>query len=129
MLDRKVDLVIWGKKFCLPFEYTDSVDSTNNTEVELSVKEFSDNSEDITDKSIPTVKEYVNKSAKMIGIAKVDELLECINPHMLLIGIDEGNINIALLCGFKYDPEHDIAIIYREQLLVEVGSQDLVSWC
>lgn len=128
MLDKKVDLVIWGKKFCLPFECADSVDPGHLTNIELSVKQFSDNSEDITDKSIPAVKEYVNKSAKMIGIVKVDELLECINPHMLLIGIDSGNTNIALLCGFKYDPEHDIAIIYREQLLVEVGSQDLVSW-
>lgn len=128
MFNKMIDLVIWGKMISLPVEYSDSVKMGTAEKTAISIKEFSFNSADITNKSITAVKSYVNKSAEAIGETVTGNLFDYITPHMMLVGIDEGSTNIALLCGFKYDPEHDIAIIFREQLFVEVGSQDLVSW-
>ena len=121
-------MTIWGRELCLPIEYSASIEFKELMKIELSVKEFMDNSAEIILKSQFSVVSYAKKFAASVGRTTSDDLFDYITPHMLLVNSDDGSIYIALLCGFKYDPEHDIAIIYRDQKLVEVGSQDLVSW-
>ena len=128
MTKKTAKLIIWGREFCLPIEYSASIELKELVKVELSVKEFMDNSAEIILKSQFSVVSYAKKFAASVGRTTSDDLFDYITPHMLLVNSADGSIYIALLCGFEYDPEHDIAIIYRDQKLVEVGSQDLVSW-
>jgi hypothetical protein len=128
MMIEKAKLIIWDKEFSVPVKYADSVELEAFSDIVQATQRFIANSTGIINESIPGVKAYVKKIAKAIGVTTPDNLFECITPHMLLVGIDEGNAIIALLCGFAYDPEHDIAITFRSNSLIEVGSQDLVSW-
>lgn len=129
MTNKNIDLVIWGTKYSLPIEYSDSIGSNFIATAEQSVLLFVDKTSEITESAKIVVESYIQKSALAIGIAEPDSLIDCVEPQMLLVRVDDdGSVNIALLCGFKYDPEHDIAIVYKNEELVEVGSQDIVVW-
>ena len=128
MIIKKVDLVIWGKEFSMPVKYADSVEIKDFADIDETIQRFIADSADITNESISEVKEYVEKIVKAIGAIAPENMFECITPHMLLVNIDEGSALIALLCGFILDTEHDIAMVFCNNTLVEVGSQDIISW-
>jgi hypothetical protein len=129
MAIKSIDLVVWGTVSNLPIEFSSSVAPNYLSVAEESVRQFANNSSAITEGTRTAVESYIKKTAFAIGISTPGFLTDCVKPHMLLVRVDDdGCVSIALLCGFKYDPEHDIAIVFRNQELVEVGSQDIVVW-
>ena len=123
-----VDLMLWGKTFSLPIEYADSIDADDNASIEESIRFFTAHSADWSNASRPSIKAYIEKAAFAIGQEAPTDLFETITPHMLLVGINEGKAQIALLGGFTLDPEHDIAILFNDRGFESVDSQDLVAW-
>jgi hypothetical protein len=124
-----IGLNVWGTAYNLPVEYCDSIDADCAVAVEQSLLCFSANSAAIIEEARTAVTSYVQKTAYAIGISDSESLEACVEPQMLLVRADEDkSVNIAVLCGFKYDPEHDLAMVFSDQKLVEVGNQDLVVW-
>lgn len=128
MLITKANLVIWGKQFSMPVQYAGPAEPEASADLDQAIQAFIADSADITSKSILKLKAYIKGKAETIGSVAPENLFDSITPQMLLVTIDEGDALIALLCGFKFDPEHDIALIFRNNSLDEVGNQDLISW-
>ena len=120
----KVKANIWGREFELGVSYQNfpGEDITDNQRNTLAV--------------IPSVdygaakigvEGYIRKffSAEL-GDERLDNIFRFVMPKSVLITRAEGTRIFALMCNFKLDMEHGIAVIYEDEQLKAVGPQDLI---
>lgn len=125
---KETDIVAWGKEFHVTIEYSESIKSTECAKVEQEVHSFILKSNDILQDNAPQIAAYVKRTTDAIGAVITGLFSDHITPQMLLVNNSSKDIDIALLCGYTYDREHGIALIYRNHILVKIGSQDIVSY-
>ena len=112
---------IWGRKF------------------EIQIRYEAHNGEEILKSQIDAVNDFLNMSDKLLADPEavikycfannpneitmpVDNIFKFVIPTALYIKRDLEN-NIVLLCDYKFDYEHGIALVFSKNKLVEVCSQ------
>lgn len=121
---RKLTIEIWGRVFELGVTY----DCYDGEEV-LPEQKAALNQFLSQDKLIDTVKGDVEAycvSHSNGKIDKVDNIFKYVIPTTLYIPRETNKRSVALLCNFFFDPEHDMAIVFENEVLKEIGAQDIV---
>ncbi len=118
-------LNIWNRKFELPIEY-DCYSNEKVTDAQINaVSELSNNLE-IIDNSKELVEKYCKKDLSLDKDNKnKDNIFTYIIPHYIYVKRDD-NPRIAIMCKYKYDMEHGIAIVIYHNGKVEIGKQDII---
>lgn len=122
---KSVDLNIWGRDFSLPVQY-DCYAGEEVTQNQIaSLNEFISNLNLLVDakKKVEIYcKEQVEADDKN---EKKNNIFSYIKPDYLFVKRSDKS-EIALICNYRYDPEHGIAIVFKENKKILVGGQDIV---
>ena len=125
MID-SLEVSVWGRSFTLPVEY-DCYEGEEVTEVQIqALKHFKSHTEWI-EKSKRIVEDYCRE--QVMGDednTKKDNIFSYIKPECLFVKRDKDNPRIAMMCKYRYDLEHGLAVVFSSDGKVTVGIQDII---
>ena len=87
--------------------------------------------EEFTPSVIDEVKEEVEKyiikyNSKEIGRASVDNIFKYVMPKSIYVPQVSGHKIVAIMCYYKLDMEHGLAIVFEDNKLKDIGEEDIV---
>ena len=125
MID-ELNLCIWGRDFTLPVEYLYYKGQTVTDEQIAAVKSFPLKKALIQD-SKKAVEEFCRDQVMADdGNVKKDNIFSYIKPDYLYVKRDEKCPRVAIMCKYRYDPEHGIAVVFSADGDIKVGLQDII---
>jgi hypothetical protein len=57
---------------------------------------------------------------------KKDNIFSYVKPESIFIKRDKHHPRVALMCKYRYDPEHGLAVVFASDGGITVGSQDII---
>lgn len=121
-----LEVSIWGREFTLPVEY-DCYEGEEVTKAQIqAIKRFESHTEWIQEsKSI--VEDYCRKQVMSDDEnAKKENIFSYIKPECIFVKRDKENPRIAMMCKYRYDLEHGLAVVFSSDGEVTVGMQDMI---
>lgn len=121
----KQKLTIWSRNFDLDIEYDVFEGETITEQQEKALSSFLDNAS-ILDACKSKVEKYcVTNSNGQID--KVDNIFKYVIPRALyVVRNNDEKRTVALMCNFKFDMEHGMAIVFENESLSEIGEEGIV---
>ncbi|MBR5683298.1 MAG: hypothetical protein IKW96_08475 [Ruminococcus sp.] len=121
-----LETTIWGRKFTLPVEY-DCYEGEEVTKAQIqALKNFRSHTEWI-EKSRSIVEKYCREQVMSDEEnTKKDNIFSYIKPECLFVKRDKESPRIAMMCKYRYDLEHGLAVVFSSDGEVTVGMQDII---
>jgi len=125
-LIESLEVSIWGRSFELPVEY-DCYEDEEVTKAQIqAIKRFKSHTEWI-EQSKSVVEDYCIKQVMSDDEnAKKDNIFSYLKPECLFVKRDKENSRIAMMCKYRYDLEHGLAVVFSSDGEVTVGIQDII---
>lgn len=120
----KVHVCIWGREFDLGVSYQNypGEEVTEEQKAALAAVPATD-----FEPSRGGVEAYIRKYyAYELGDGDLDNIFRYVMPKTLLIPRTDKECVFAVMCKFKLDMEHGIAVIFEDGEFKEAGPQDLI---
>lgn len=124
-LMNSMNINIWGRDFELPviikqFKGKEITDTQKEAEAEFKV----------CGNIVNTVKSEVEKyilenGLKENGITEIDNIFKYVIPKSILIPKTKERV-AAVMCNYKFDMEHGLAIVFENEELKDIGPQDII---
>lgn len=123
-MNMMIKINIWGRDFELNCDYYNFPDE----EVTENQKRTLDKIERINfDEAREKVIEYIKQSdSDKLVEAEISNLFKYIIPKKILIFREEEKRVLAVMCDYRFDEEHGIAIMFEDEKFTFVGKQDEV---
>ena len=120
-----INMTIWGREFSLKVEFDvylgEEVDKAQND----AFNEFISVSSEVFETAEESVKNYVISNADSWTKGQtVDNIFKYVLPKTIYIPRNQQKHTIAILCDFKFDAEHGMAIVFTDGKLKEIGPED-----
>lgn len=121
----KINMNIWGREFELPvmikqFKGKEITDTQKDA-----IDEF-ESCEKIVNSVKTDVEHYVLENGlRETGVNEVDNIFKYVIPKSVLVPKTKERV-VAIMCNYKFDMEHGIAIIFENENLKNIGPQDLI---
>ena len=82
---------------------------------------------DAVESSLDDLKRYcLKKNGEDIG-ASIDNIFKYVIPKALYIPRCKSGRTCAILCNYKFDPEHGLALVFKNEKLADIGPEDVIS--
>lgn len=121
----KVKTTIWGREFELPI-IVKQFKGKDVTEIQEDAVDQLERNMIIFDSAESEVEKYILKNGlKENGISEVDNIFKYVMPKSISVPKAKKRV-VALMCNYKFDMEHGIAVIFEDEKFKKVGPQDLV---
>ena len=123
---KSLETTIWGRKCTLPVEY-DCYEGEEVTKSQIqALKRFKSHTEWI-EQSKSIVEDYCREQVMSDDEnAKKDNIFSYIKPECLFVKRDKESPRIAMMCKYRYDLEHGLAVVFSSDGEVTVGMQDII---
>lgn len=124
-LMNKYKLSIWGRNFELPLLYECYPDEEVIESQREAFAMFEANSAAVA-ASLEHVKNYVetDEFARLNG-DKIENIFKYVMPKEIFVPHTEKHRNVAIMCNYKFDIEHGIAVLFENGQFKKVGPQDI----
>ena len=120
-----IDIDIWGRKFSLEVEYN-CYEGEKVTKEQIKILERFLNNLKWIDKAKKHVETFCKEDvASDAENQKKDNIFSYIKPECIFIKHTEKP-RIAIMCKYRYDPEHGLAVVFDKYGNVTVGIQDII---
>ena len=128
-------LNVWGREFDLPIEfdlYEGEVVSNVQKEAlsGFETKNVRDGEvvrNSLLECSLEKLKAFcLDRDKEEIQGNAIDNIFKYVIPQNLYILRTEECRVVALMCAYKFDLEHGLAIVFENECLKDIGTQDLV---
>lgn len=121
-----VRLMIWGRDFNIPVEYDCYIGETVTPEQDKAVKNFLSHPD-----WLAKAKNYVEVFCRDSVVKdsrndKKDNIFSYIKPEYLFVKRDSKEPRVVMVCKYRYDPEHGLAIVFSYEGEIKVDSQDMI---
>ena len=113
--------IIWGREFELKVIY-DCFQTENPTEIQKNAFLNFIKKPELFDDCRYAVEEYCKKFQADIPL---DNLFRYIVPQSIFIQRAEQRI-VGILCVYKFDIEHGVAIVFKNEKFEKIGPQDII---
>ena len=121
-----LNVAIWGREFSLPIVY-DSLSDGVITEVQMKAVDNLAKHLEWIEMSKIKVEEYCrNAVMEDDENQKKDNPFSYIKPERLYVKRTKEHPRVAIMCKYRYDPEHGLAIVFSSDGKVAVGIQDII---
>jgi hypothetical protein len=125
-LTKPLELKIWGRKFSLPVEY-DCYEGEKVTKAQIqALKQFKSHTEWIEKSKSPVEKYCKEQVMSDAENTKKDNVFSYIKPEYIFVKREKENPRIALMCKYRYDLEHGLAVVFSSDGEATVGMQDMI---
>ncbi len=120
----KINAAIWGR----PFEIDVVFDCYKGEDV-LSVQEDAldaiQEKWQVVDAALEPLKKYcVQHDGDQIGSDTIDNIFKYVKPVSLYVMRASKKRVVALMCDYRFDPEHGIALEFENETLRKIAPQD-----
>lgn len=116
------EVIIWDRKINIRIDYDLYDNETATDEQKQRLEEFINNTHLLSDK-IPIYDYCIKNNSKEIG-NHINNIFKYVAPISILIPRSEQNKRIILLCNYKFDIEHGIAIVFENNTFSKIVKQD-----
>lgn len=125
-MTNEIELSIWDRKFKLSVEYDCYEGESVTVSQKKSLKSFLDHP-DWLKQAKADVEGYCRDAVfEDDDNEKKDNIFSYVKPEYLFIIRDEKKPRVALICDYRYDPEHGLAIVFSNEGKVKIGGQDII---
>ena len=123
-MNNSVNLNIWGRDFELNIVFQ----NFPGEEVTVQQKNVVDSLHSIDfNESLELVKDYIMKyNSEDLGGAEITNIFKYVIPKSVLIPRESEKRVTALMCNYKFDMEHGMAVVYENEKYKAVGPQDII---
>lgn len=123
---KTLNVEIWDRSFSLNVEY-DCYAGEEVTQKQIeAVKRFSNNLHWISNAKKDVVKYCKSEVDNDSENQKKDNIFSYVKPEALFVKRDDKKSRVALMCKYRYDPEHGLAVVFDESGNITVGAQDII---
>ena len=120
-----IKTVIWGREFTLNVEY-DCYEDEEVTDDQTKAVERFQKRKRMIEKAKTKVEAYCRQQVmEDEENEKKDNVFSYIKPDYLFVK-REKYPRIALMCKYRYDPEHGLAVVFSSNGDIVVGMQDMI---
>ena len=63
--------------------------------------------------------------ASECGTARIDDIFDVVEPYSLFVVRDDSKRSVALMCHYRLDPEHGLALLFENERLTQIGPEDI----
>ncbi len=121
-----LNINLWGRNFSLPVEYDCYAGEMISDEQRKALQVFSCHSEWL-DKAKSAVEKYCKESVMAdCENTKKDNPFSYIKPEFLFVHRDKKRPRVLLVCKYRYDIEHGLAVVFSADGDISVGPQDII---
>lgn len=122
----KCKIIIWDRAFDLSVAY----ECYSGEEILESQKEafamVEDNAKEVAE-SLEAVKKYVRKTgASQLADDGIENIFKYVMPKSIFVPHTKKHRIAAIMCSYKFDMEHGIAVVFENGKFKKVGTQDIV---
>ena len=121
----KINTEIWGREFELPVIIKQFKGKEITDIQKESVDRFEKNLNILNDAKAEVEKYIIDNGLKENGINEVDNIFKYVIPKSISVPKSKKRV-VALMCNFKFDMEHGLAIVFEDEKLKKIGPQDIV---
>ena len=126
ILTKMIKLIIWGREFSLPVEF-DCYKGEKVTKEQMSALEVFISQEKWLEDSKKDVEIFCReKVLEDTENQKRDNIFSYVKPESIFVKRDKENPRVAIMCKYRYDPEHGLAVVFSYDGKVTVGIQDII---
>ena len=125
-MTKSINIEIWGREFSLEIEYDCySGESVTQNQIDA-IERFSNNPKWI-EKAKKSVEGFCKKDVQNDQEnQKKDNIFSYIKPVGIFVKRDNMKPRVAIMCKYRYDPDHGIAVVFDHNGNVTVGLQDII---
>lgn len=117
------DMDLWGRDFSLPVYYECDTDQ-DVLDMQKEAKNTLLASWDVVESSKQAVEDYcLNRDGDQIE-NPITNIFRYVIPTNILVLRSEDSRRAALMCNYRFDPEHGLAAVFENEQLVAVVPQD-----
>lgn len=120
----KITISIWDREFELPVTFEHFSDETVTKEQEKALKKFTSHKKWIVKSKETTeayCKEMVSQDDKN---EKKDNIFSYLKPERIFVTRSEPHPEVAIMCKYRYDLEHGLAVVFSNNGDTRVVIQD-----
>ena len=117
-------IMIWGREFSIDIilgNYDD--EPISSSQIDTMKKIDMINWEEAKEKVISYI---MDEYEEEIGNTLINNIFEYVIPKKIMILSDYESRAFALMCNFRLDIEHGLAVFFENESCKEVGPQDIV---
>lgn len=119
----KISLNIWDREFTLDVIYQnypgeEITDIQRQTVDKIPSVDFS--------LALEKVKEYIFKNNPDEVAQGITNIFKYVMPKRILVDRSSSSRVFGIICNYKFDMEHGMGILYENEQLKEVGSEDII---
>ncbi len=119
-----VTIKIWGRDFKLDVVF-DCYDGEEITTLQNeTLDSFLDNTSIVDDMKSSVDMYLVNNNKEDFPDGKVDNIFKYVIPTSIFIKRTKKNKVAAIMCNYKFDIEHGLAIVYENNQFINIVPQD-----
>lgn len=123
---KSLDIIIWGREFSLSIDYDCDEDEEVLRKQIKALEDFVSHPE-----WVENAKGYVerfcrNSVAEDTDNSKKDNIFSYIKPDYIYVKRSGIHPRIALMCKYRYDMEHGLAVVFTADGNISVGLQDII---
>ena len=120
----KIKTKIWDREFSLNVFYQ-TFDNEETSKKQVTAFSNFLNAENEIEKSKENVIAYIEKYyAENLDEERITNIFRYVIPKEIYVPANQETFTVAILCDFKFDMEHGIAVIFENEKCVDVSSQD-----
>lgn len=123
---KTLEIKIWDRDFILPVEFDCYKGEKVTKEQTDALKAFSSHDDWIA-KSKQHIEDFCRERvSEDEDNQKKDNIFSYVKPDYIFIKRDKEHPRVALMCKYRYDPEHGLAIVFSSKGEITVGIQDII---
>lgn len=122
---KSANMFIWGREFTIPVDYNCYPGETLLSEQIDAIKTFLGKPEWLEQAKILVEQFCKEQLMEDCENTKKDNIFSYIKPQGVFVK-REKNPRIALMCKYRYDIEHGLAIVFSSTGKITVGPQDII---
>lgn len=117
---------LWGRQFNLEVIY-DLLDNEEISANQTKALEALTSSWGVVENALEDIKQYcLNDNQNGINDKQLANIFKYVVPQALYICRAEITRVVGLLCAYRFDPEHNLALIFENERLREIGPEDIL---
>lgn len=124
----KREMKIWGRDFDIELVYDCYAgEEILDTQV-AAYDQFMEKAVTLLDSALLAVKQYcVRVNRAEITEDTITNIFKYVKPKSLFIKrTTDGERKVALLCAYKFNPDDGMAIVFKNESLLEIGTGNIV---
>ena len=121
----KCNLLIWGREFSLDISYECYPDE-KVLDIQREALESISTEQNVISETQLKIEEYILSDEKANVAGSVDNIFKYVMPKCVFIPRSKDTRCVVIMCDYIFDPEHGIAIVFENEHLKIIGTQDVI---